>query len=105
VGSSLLVLAAMAGTFAMGWTTRGGSPRVPLLGTVALGRDAAEFAPSLIAGERLSDARPVVVDAEAGAVATGPDLDAPVADAEVPVVFPGYLLPDNSREEAVHEGS
>ncbi len=27
------------------------------------------------------------------------------AEAETPVVFPGYLLPDDHREEAVHEGS
>jgi hypothetical protein len=27
------------------------------------------------------------------------------AEADVPVVFPGYLLPDDSREEPGHEGS
>ena len=36
---------------------------------------------------------------------SGPPLGAPVADAEVPVVFPGYVLPDDSREEPAHEGS
>jgi len=35
---------------------------------------------------------------EAASPATGPE-------AEAPVVLPGYLLPDNSREEPVHEGS
>lgn len=27
------------------------------------------------------------------------------AETETPVVFPGYLLPDDHREEPVHEGS
>jgi hypothetical protein len=27
------------------------------------------------------------------------------ADAEVPIVFPGYVLPDDSLEEPAHEGS
>jgi hypothetical protein len=105
-GWSLLVLAAMAGTFTMGWTTRGvGSRRLPLLRTAALGRDAAELAPLFAESRRLSDVPPAVAEAEAEALATGPALDAPVADAEVPVVFPGYLLPDNNREEPAHEGS
>ena len=26
-------------------------------------------------------------------------------DTEVPVVFPGYLLPDDSLEDSAHEGS
>jgi hypothetical protein len=30
---------------------------------------------------------------------------APAADAEVPIVFPGYVLPDDSLEEPAHEGS
>jgi len=32
-------------------------------------------------------------------------LGAPVADGEVPVIFPGYVLPDDNLEEAAHEGS
>ena len=27
------------------------------------------------------------------------------SDTETPVVFPGYLLPDDHHEEPVHEGS
>src|SRR5262249_19723546 len=105
-GWSLLVLVAMASTFTMGWTTRGlGSARLPWLRTAALARDAAEPAPPLRGGAPPSDLPPVVGGAEAESLATGPALDAPVADADVPVVFPGYLLPDNNREEPAHEGS
>ena len=34
-----------------------------------------------------------------------PAIGAPVADMEVPVIIPGYLLPNDSHEEPVHEGS
>ena len=49
--------------------------------------------------------RPSTVPADGDAIAVGPALGAPVADAEFPVVFPGYVLPDDSREEPAHEGS
>ena len=34
-----------------------------------------------------------------------PAVTAPGTDAEVPVVFPGYVLPDDSLEDSTHEGS
>ncbi len=34
-----------------------------------------------------------------------PVIGPPVADMEVPVIFPGYVLPDDSREEPAHAGS
>lgn len=105
---SLLVLAAMAGTFALGWTTRGGGiPRLAVPRIAVLDRDAVGRAAALADGEGLSAQAPTSAEAEPGAdaFATGPALDAPVADAEVPVIFRGYLLPDNSREEPAHEGS
>jgi hypothetical protein len=102
-GWSLLILISMAGTFTVGWTTRGGFPRPPVLSTAALVGDGE--APRLTPGshERLSG-HPVP-EAEGDAFAIGPALGAPVADAEVPVVFPGYVLPDDNREEPAHEGS
>lgn len=101
---SLLVLAAMAGTFTLGWTTRGGSvPRLPLLRTAALDLEAAGRVPGLGGNDWSSPVPPAAEEADA--VATAPVLAAPVADAEVPVIFRGYLLPDNNREEPAHEGS
>lgn len=109
-GYSLLVLAAMAGTFTVGWTTRGGGlPRLPLLSAAAPGT--AQGGLSGRPDEWPAEVPTVepVAETEAGVdadpFATGPALGAPVADAEVPVVFPGYLLPDNNREEPAHEGS
>ena len=46
----------------------------------------------------------MIADAERDSGSAGPILGAPVLDAEVPVVFPGYLLPDNSRGESANEG-
>ena len=34
-----------------------------------------------------------------------PAIGAPIADAEVSVIFPGYVLPDDNLEEPAHEGS
>jgi hypothetical protein len=94
----------MAGTFAVGWTTRGGGPpSMPPLRTAALDREAVGRGLEFEGDDRPSPEPPAA--AEADAVATAPTLAAPVADAEVPVIFRGYLLPDNTREERAHEGS
>jgi hypothetical protein len=34
-----------------------------------------------------------------------PALAVPAAEAEVPVVFPGYVLPDDTFEDTAHAGS
>jgi len=99
---SLLVLASMASTFTMGWTTRGGGyTGMPLLSASTFGRDSGDRSPSFPAGEGPAD-DPTT---DAGAAALEPDPSAPVADVDVPVVLPGYVLPDDSREEPAHEGS
>jgi hypothetical protein len=38
-------------------------------------------------------------------LSTEPMVAAPAAEAEVPIVFPGYVLPDDTFEEPAHEGS
>jgi hypothetical protein len=108
---SLLVLASMAATFTMGWTTRGSStPRLAFLGTVAPGRDLGRVRSAIEERPRPSaDALPAgevaaVAVADSDAVAIGPALGPPVAEGEVPVDFPGYVLPDDRREEPAHEG-
>jgi hypothetical protein len=104
-GWSLLVLASMAATFTMGWTTRGGGPpRLAILGTPAFGHDMGRAHATFEEGSRPWPDVPADADADADAVAIGPAVGPPVADAEVPVVFPGYVLPDDRREEPAHEG-
>jgi hypothetical protein len=96
-----LALASMGGTFAIGWMTRDGSLQLPLLDAAALGRDTGGPSLSPAGNGGPFDSPP----AEADAIAIGPALSAPVADTEIPVVFPGYVLPDDRLEEPAHEGS
>jgi hypothetical protein len=48
---------------------------------------------------RVSGARPTI------SISIEPAALAPYAEAESPVVFPGYLLPDDGGEEPAHAGS
>jgi hypothetical protein len=82
---------AMTGPGRQSWSRT--TERVCLLDPRAQGR-------SLDAGQcASSDAGHVVlISIEPAAPAAG-------TEAEVPIVFPGYLLPDDSREEPGHEGS
>jgi hypothetical protein len=98
----ILALASMGGTFTMGWMTRAsGSLDLRVLTASALGHHTGGPSRAPEGLERPDDG----TRGEADTIAIGPGLGAPVADAEVPVVFPGYLLPDDSREEPAHEGS
>lgn len=83
----------MAGLFAIGWRPRDGG--LPQLAIPADG--------ATVAVARADDTISPVLESPSAE----PDLGAPVAEVEPPVVFPGYLLPDNhrGREEPTHEGS
>jgi hypothetical protein len=48
---------------------------------------------------RVAGARPTI------SISIEPAALAPYAEAESPVVFPGYLLPDDGGEEPAHAGS
>lgn len=98
----ILALASMGGTFAMGWMTRGSGPLDRQVLTASIhGRHAGGPSRAPAGVERPDDSP----QGEAETIAIGPAVVAPVVDAEVPVVFPGYLLPDDSLEEPAHEGS
>jgi hypothetical protein len=47
----------------------------------------------------------IAAPAPAISISIEPAVLAPYADAESPVVFPGYLLPDDGCEEPAHAGS
>jgi hypothetical protein len=98
----VLALASMGGTFAMGWMSRGSGPLdLRVLTATALGHHTGGPSRAPEGLERPADGP----RGEADTIAIGPAIGAPVVDAEVPVVFPGYLLPDDSLEEPAHEGS
>jgi hypothetical protein len=105
-GWALLSLVPLLGAGTLDWgSLRSRVLALPVSIALATNRDRAEvaaaIAPELPAGEPVSptNAPPVVV------LSIEPALGAPVSDAEIPVVFPGYLLPDDSLEEPAHEGS
>lgn len=90
-------MAAMGGTFTMGWMSRGAravQPAARIAAVPAWG----DGRPSLESAATDLPAAIEAVDVEAGP----PDS---VRDADVSVILPGYLLPDDSREESAHEGS
>jgi hypothetical protein len=98
----ILALATLGVAFTMGWMTRGTGPldlRVLTASAQVHHPRGPSRAPEGI--ERPDDGP----QGESDTIAIGPAIGAPVADAEVPVVFPGYLLPDDSLQEPAHEGS
>jgi hypothetical protein len=102
---SLLVLIAMAATFTMGRTTRGGPHRPDATVAVVADLDPDDRGLLLATGSRERQSGPTAPDAQPDVPAIVPALGAPIADAEAPIVFPGYVLPDDNREEPAHEGS
>jgi hypothetical protein len=94
-GCWFLAMVAMGGTFTMGWMSRGARAARPSDRIVA----------ALAWDDRQSSQGPAgakdPVDIDAVEIVPA----APVADAEISVILPGYVLPDDSLEEPVHEGS
>jgi hypothetical protein len=62
-------------------------------------RDGAAAIPSGPGAAGVAGFRPTI------SISIEPAALTPYADAESPVVFPGYLLPDDGREEPAHAGS
>lgn len=88
-------MAAMGGTFTMGWMSRG-ARAVPPAARIAAAPAWGDGRPSF---ESTAADIPAAIEA-VEAVPTDS-----VRDADVSVILPGYLLPDDSREESAHEGS
>ncbi len=88
-------MAAMGGTFAMGWMSRGARAVQPTARIAA--------APGW--GDGLPSLESAVADLPASIEAADAVPTESVRDADISVILPGYLLPDDSREESAHEGS
>jgi hypothetical protein len=74
---------------------------------VFLGRGSAQTSQSNLAGASRDGACSAYAAAPPPTISISiePAVLAPYADAESPVVFPGYLLPDDGCEEPAHAGS
>jgi hypothetical protein len=69
---------------------------LPMLGSTS---DGAVASRGVLGAAQVVESRPTV------SISIEPAALAPYAEAESPVVFPGYLLPDDSGEEPAHAGS
>jgi hypothetical protein len=103
-GCALLVLAPLFSACTLGWST--GPVRV-LACSINEAR-AADRDPTLTANGSELPARPEIpaVDSRGVVVLSiEPAAMSPATDSDVPVIFPGYVLPDDSLEGSTHEGS
>jgi hypothetical protein len=76
------------------------APSLRALGPTLLPRgDRAAAIPASHSAAGVARMRPTI------SISIEPAVLAPHAEAESPVVFPGYLLPDDGREEPAHAGS
>ena len=104
----LLTLAPLVSLCTLGWSSRP-EPDPRLLDRRRDGSsgDPAGFGRSARsrAADRAVRTVPPVGSAGAVVLSIEPTPLAPGADTEVPVVFPGYVLPDDSLEDRAHEGS
>ncbi len=108
-GCTLLALVPIVSACTLGWSNRPDriiacSIPEPLQAASTMDRDSfSQMAPSdgteTATGQAMiASRRTAIVSGEAAAVA-------PVSAVEPPVILPGYLLPDDSREDVLHEGS
>ncbi|MHB1560071.1 MAG: hypothetical protein ACYC61_21685 [Isosphaeraceae bacterium] len=94
-GCWILAMAAMGGTFTIGWMSRGARAVQPT----------ARIAAAPAWGDGRSSLESAAADLPAAIEAVEAVPSDSVRDADISVILPGYLLPDDSREESAHEGS
>ena len=108
-GCALLTLAPLVSLCTLGWSSS--HPSRILACSIADASEPATF-PQKFANPRdqslsvgIRTGPPVFGSPGAVAISIEPAGAAPGADSGVPVNFPGYLLPDDGREDRAHEGS
>jgi hypothetical protein len=106
---SLLVLLPTLGGGALGWSNLASrTVDSPAWGASATARGQHRDSETGTTRSRPSDGEPATAAVDVHSVlleSNEPVIGAPVADVEVSVFIPGYVLPDDSLEEPVHEGS
>ncbi len=99
-------------------TTFGASSRIPATPLLAMPgpqtirlqpltpKVSTPVAPPVVTAPELASSKPEIPDDSSVALLSAePQLMTPRPDSEVPVILPGYVLPADSYEEPVHEGS
>jgi hypothetical protein len=105
-GCALLALVPIASACTLGWSNR---PDRFLACSISdpnqTTADSGGFAnaPRLGVGYQLP--QPIIASSGTIALSINPAVAIPETVSEAPVILPGYVLPDDSREDSVHEGS
>ena len=105
-GFALLALVPIASACTLGWSNR---PDRMLACSIAdpqqIAADSNGFADAPRLGVGYQSPHPGIASPGAVALSIDPTVAIPGTGSEAPVIVPGYVLPDDSREDTVHEGS
>jgi hypothetical protein len=102
-GCALLALMPLVSACTMGWSSR--PSRVVACSIAEMTAEKNNLAVSAPRDRVLAPGTNALGATEAVVLSVEPAGLVPGSDTEVPVVFPGYVLPDDSLEDAAHEGS
>jgi hypothetical protein len=105
-GCALLALVPIASACTLGWSSR--PDRIvacSISDPLQSNADSDGFADSSRLGALHPSTQPTIVSPQAVALSIERAVAAPGPVSEAPVIFPGFVLPDDSREDSVHEGS
>jgi hypothetical protein len=102
-GCALLALMPLISACTMGWSSRPG--RVVACSIADTTAENNSLAPTAPRDQALQSGTDALGSTGAIVLSVEPVGLVPGNDSEVPVVFPGYLLPDDSLEDSAHEGS
>jgi hypothetical protein len=108
-GFTLLALVPIVSACTLGWSNR--PDRIVACSISEAPRDSSatdrdgfsQMPPSDV--EQVAEGQAMIASRGAVMVSGEPAAVAPVSAVETPVIFPGYVLPDDSREDSLHEGS
>jgi hypothetical protein len=107
-GCALIALVPIVSACTLGWSNR--PDRIvacaipdPLQSQAATDRD--DFFENRLPAREGRDGQAAIAPSGAVVLSIEPAAAASGSAAETPVIFPGYVLPDDSREDSLHEGS
>ncbi len=104
----MMALVPMLSACTLGWSNRPDrivacSIRDPLQSQGATDRD--RFGDNFALAQESPAAPAAVTSPGVVVLSVEPAVVIPATTTEAPVIFPGYVLPDDSREDSLHEGS
>ena len=105
-GCALMALVPILSACTLGWSNRPDRILACSIADPLQGRaDSDGFAESPGSGGRDQPGQPAIASPGVVVLSIEPAVVLPGTATEAPVIFPGYVLPDDSREDLLHEGS